>query len=255
MWPSVPVRKDLHLFKVQTHLRLAKQTQILCLTYGPHSASTLQPLYLFRVHCMSPSPSNEWQDRVVAMINGRPSSLPQPLQDYHSPKSEVSEDSISHTRKRQRRRVGTEDHPLRAALQVSESPSAPSLHEARSSTSRWYQTPSPGWVFPESGSADKIDRRSSSIGSEALDSGSEEELLSAVGQLSINEDEQIRYHGKASGIYLLRKKERLDQRNEGDIWLVSNWCYSNIGVLIPCSQEISKGTRLAPFAFHVAIIE
>jgi len=187
------------------------------------------------------------------MLNSRPPSLPQPVQDYNSPKSEGSEDSIPHTR-RQRRRMGNEDHPLRAPFQVPKSASAASLHENRSGTTKWYQTPSPAWSFPVPGTPDKTERRSSSIESEALHSDSEEELLNAVGQLSMNEDEQIRYHGKASGIYLLRKKERVDQRNEGGIWLVSTWhvpiystdCYS---------QEISESTGLAALAFDVAIPE
>ena len=54
----------------------------------------------------------------------------------------------------------------------------------------------------------------------SITSGSEDELTGAVGQLSLNEDEQVRYHGKASGLYLLGKKERNDRRNEGGIWLV-----------------------------------
>jgi hypothetical protein len=53
-----------------------------------------------------------------------------------------------------------------------------------------------------------------------MTSGSEDELTGAVGQLSLNEDEQVRYHGKASGLYLLGNKERVDRRNEGGIWLV-----------------------------------
>lgn len=46
----------------------------------------------------------------------------------------------------------------------------------------------------------------------------EDELAVAVGQLSINEDEQVRYHGKASGLHLLGIKERVDGRNAGGIW-------------------------------------
>lgn len=55
-----------------------------------------------------------------------------------------------------------------------------------------------------------------------VDSASEDEdqLTGAVGQLSLNEDEQVRYHGKASGLHLLGDKERLDARNEGGIWSV-----------------------------------
>lgn len=50
---------------------------------------------------------------------------------------------------------------------------------------------------------------------------SDEDVLDAVGQLSLNEDEEVRYHGKASGLHLLGGKERDDSRNEGGIWLVS----------------------------------
>ncbi|KAK0469332.1 fungal-specific transcription factor domain-containing protein [Desarmillaria tabescens] len=46
----------------------------------------------------------------------------------------------------------------------------------------------------------------------------EDDLLGAVGQLSLNEDEEVRYHGKASGLYLLGGTERHDNRNEGGIW-------------------------------------
>ena len=55
---------------------------------------------------------------------------------------------------------------------------------------------------------------------DSMTSASEDELTGAVGQLSLNEDEQVRYHGKASGLYLLGNKERVDRRNEGGIWLV-----------------------------------
>jgi len=46
----------------------------------------------------------------------------------------------------------------------------------------------------------------------------DEDIMDAVGQLSLNEDEEIRYHGKASGLYLLGRRERVDSRNEGGIW-------------------------------------
>lgn len=52
------------------------------------------------------------------------------------------------------------------------------------------------------------------------DSEEEGEFAGAVGELSLNEDEQVRYHGKASGLYLLGNKERIDRRNEGGIWFV-----------------------------------
>lgn len=43
-------------------------------------------------------------------------------------------------------------------------------------------------------------------------------LEDAVGQLSLNEDEQVRFHGKASGLHLLSPQERVDGRSEGSIW-------------------------------------
>lgn len=53
---------------------------------------------------------------------------------------------------------------------------------------------------------------------EESSSGGEDDLAIAVGQLSLNEDEQLRYHGKASGLHLLGVKEREDGRHEGGIW-------------------------------------
>ncbi|KAI0824538.1 fungal-specific transcription factor domain-containing protein [Trametes gibbosa] len=46
----------------------------------------------------------------------------------------------------------------------------------------------------------------------------EDEIALALGQLSINEDEQVRFHGKASGLHMLGEKERQDGRNEGGLW-------------------------------------
>ena len=46
----------------------------------------------------------------------------------------------------------------------------------------------------------------------------EDEIAVAVGQLSLNEDEQVRFHGKASGLHMLGVKERTDGRNEGGLW-------------------------------------
>ncbi|KAF9485619.1 hypothetical protein BDN70DRAFT_533969 [Pholiota conissans] len=43
-------------------------------------------------------------------------------------------------------------------------------------------------------------------------------VAGAVGQLSLNEDEEVRYHGKASGLYLLDGRGGKERRNEGGIW-------------------------------------
>ncbi len=50
------------------------------------------------------------------------------------------------------------------------------------------------------------------------DESGEDELAVAVGQLSMNEDLQVRYHGKASGLHFLNASERDDGRSEGGIW-------------------------------------
>lgn len=47
---------------------------------------------------------------------------------------------------------------------------------------------------------------------------SDDDITEAVGQLSLNEDEEVRYHGKVSGLHLLDAKDRIDGRNEGGIW-------------------------------------
>lgn len=44
------------------------------------------------------------------------------------------------------------------------------------------------------------------------------DITEAVGQLSLNEDEEVRYHGKVSGLHLLDGHDRIDRRNEGGIW-------------------------------------
>lgn len=54
--------------------------------------------------------------------------------------------------------------------------------------------------------------------SDALDESSDDELAGEVGQLSLNEEREVRYHGKASGLHLLHVKDRVDGRNEGGIW-------------------------------------
>ncbi|KAG7451574.1 uncharacterized protein BT62DRAFT_942573 [Guyanagaster necrorhizus] len=63
-----------------------------------------------------------------------------------------------------------------------------------------------------------VPTRSASPSGSYSSESNEEDFLGAVGQLSLNEDEEVRYHGKASGLYLLGGTERHDSRNEGGIW-------------------------------------
>lgn len=54
--------------------------------------------------------------------------------------------------------------------------------------------------------------------SPSSDSSDDEFLTSAVGQLSLNEDSQVRYHGPLSGLHILGLSDRRDKRNEGGLW-------------------------------------
>ena len=47
------------------------------------------------------------------------------------------------------------------------------------------------------------------------------DLLQALNELSLNEDDQVRHHSQASRLYLLRDQERLDNQYNGGIWYVS----------------------------------
>ncbi|TFK53184.1 hypothetical protein OE88DRAFT_1657100 [Heliocybe sulcata] len=69
---------------------------------------------------------------------------------------------------------------------------------------------------PRSGSPEGYGEMSSP--SQLDESEDEDELADAVGQLSLNEHEEVRYHSKVSGLHLLGVKERSDGRSEGGIW-------------------------------------
>ncbi|KAF5313415.1 hypothetical protein D9611_008569 [Ephemerocybe angulata] len=199
-----------------------------------------------KIDLTSTHPSNEWQDNVIAMLNvaagfeadktegaqdaladdrdegmpGASGSRP-PLRIVPprpaSSETHSSDENQSPAVRRQRRRIGEHDFSSHG-LQYPSSANASSLSLATSASavrrrgrafSHTYSSLSP--VHPMN-----QERRSSS--SDSLSSDSEDELTGAVGQLSLNEDEQVRYHGKASGLHILHNKERVDGRNEGGIW-------------------------------------
>ncbi|EAU83952.2 hypothetical protein CC1G_09834 [Coprinopsis cinerea okayama7 len=204
-----------------------------------------------KIDLTSTHPSNEWQDRVVAMLDSaagvetvvsmdsendsaKPteeqkeasasasgSKVKSPLLriDPNRPAStetQSSDDNQSPGR-RQRRRIGEHEfssnglpYPSSANASAASLVLGPnSVRRRGRGYSHTYSSLSP--VNPIVG-----DRRSSSV--DSLSSDSEDELAGAVGQLSLNEDEQVRYHGKASGLHILNDKERVDGRNEGGIW-------------------------------------
>jgi len=106
--------------------------------------------------------------------------------------------------RRQRRRVDADDfsHVLSQQMRGGHAPKL-----SLSSLSSWSPLSEP-----------RFGQRRSTSPLESVSSESEEEVADAVGQLSLNEDEQVRYHGKASGLHLLGDKDRVDSRNEGGIW-------------------------------------
>lgn len=122
--------------------------------------------------------------------------------------------------RRQRRRIGDDDYAPFTGL--NSSASSVSLHQGFLSARRIGRPYlRPGSRTNASFDPDTVsirERRSSSV--DSLSSQSEDDLAGAVGQLSLNEDEQLRYHGKVSGLHLLGNQERMDRRNEGGIWFV-----------------------------------
>lgn len=189
------------------------------------------------------SPSNEWQDNVTAMLNvaaGFEADKSEEDQDAQGNEGGVEDaelrsplrivppqrpaSSDTHTSdenqspaRRQRRRIGEHDFSPHG-LHYPTSPNASSASLAHTgsairrrgrSFSQTYSSLSPLHPLNQQ-------RRCSSF--DSLSSDSEDDLTGAVGQLSLNEDEQVRYHGKASGLHILHNKERVDNRNEGGIW-------------------------------------
>ncbi|GLB40011.1 putative fungal specific transcription factor [Lyophyllum shimeji] len=215
------------------------------------SLSTSQKPASHKVDITSTHPSNEWQDRVTAMLHvsatastgeaeapepsapadtqrlrirtsaptlgSASSSSSRPLLRVDPSGSTISlggaQDDSQSPGRRTRRRVGTEDVTL-------EYPTAHSPVPPDSAVSHRHDSPFGRHGRDHLGPYAAVSqaRRWSVSSTDSLSSASDEELTGAVGQLSLNEDEQVRYHGKASGLHLLGDKERVDTRNEGGIW-------------------------------------
>ena len=128
-----------------------------------------------------------------------------------------SDDNISLHGRRQRRRVGDDDYSF--GQRSTSSTSGPRSAGPHKDSTRIFTSQEEYLSLSDiAGTSSPWRSLYSSV--DGISSGSEDELTGAVGQLSLNEDEQVRYHGKASGLYLLGNKERVDRRNEGGIWLV-----------------------------------
>ncbi|KAF8808141.1 hypothetical protein BYT27DRAFT_7190259 [Phlegmacium glaucopus] len=62
-----------------------------------------------------------------------------------------------------------------------------------------------------------------------------------MGQLSLDENQEVRFHGDASGLHLLGRNQRTDDRNEGGVWrlpMARVWPPSKFGIpTYPLSQN------------------
>ena len=176
------------------------------------------------------SPSNRWQDSVSSMLNklsekNEISTTSNRRSDIHdeiyTPKLKAgysSDDNISLVGRRQRRRVGDNDYSFQQ--RSTSSTSGPRSAMPHKDSTRVFTSQEAYLSLSDIAGTSSPWRSWNSTINDSMTSGSEDELTGAVGQLSLNEDEQVRYHGKASGLYLLGNKERVDRRNEGGIWLV-----------------------------------
>ncbi|KAG9313734.1 hypothetical protein JVU11DRAFT_6088 [Chiua virens] len=212
----------------------------------------------------STHPSNEWQDRVASLLASSLPSQPYPRPIRPSPPFAPTSNTISLSEpptvrslqnphpaihishhdgdliRRQRRRVDDDDADDRST-----SPRGIILTRNGSI--------SPGYspAHTNAGYASGSGYASGYMGA-STDSDSEDDVIDAVGQLSINEDEQVRYHGKASGLYLLGFNAKTEPRNEGGIWRFPKarvWPPlppSAENELIPSSMPISPLGRTAP---------
>lgn len=174
-----------------------------------------------------PSPSDDGasqQDRRPSLAV--PSTESRPTTAGAGAESTLSvnaDGSGSEQHRRQRRRVETESGARspsttsvsgrsQSPAQYACLPPHPALLPKRSPTSLSNRRHSTSPDAPEAEADESSDEEYSGSG--------EDELAVAVGQLSMNEEEQVRYHGKASGLHLLGGGERQDGRNEGGIWYV-----------------------------------
>ncbi|KAF4607868.1 hypothetical protein EYR40_000204 [Pleurotus pulmonarius] len=208
-----------------------------------------------KIDLQSTHPSNEWQDHVLSilrsasmmrgtLIQGDPETQISPTEgrahrDVPSgagtsrpappslrvalPTDDHSDDERDQPIRRQRRRVDTGDADSYAYAAVSSRDSASPIFLSKlpHGSGSLGRGASPSYRHHRDNRDNGDGRRQYRQTPSSMDSassGSEDELPEAVGQLSLNEDEQVRFHGKASGLYLLGTTERNDGRNAAGIW-------------------------------------
>ncbi|KIY50437.1 hypothetical protein FISHEDRAFT_64668 [Fistulina hepatica ATCC 64428] len=87
--------------------------------------------------------------------------------------------------------------------------------------------------------------------SEPDDRDAVSDAAETMGELSLDEQSEVRYHGKASGLHLLSRNDRTDDRIEGGIWklpMARVWPPSKDQAKLLASQEEDVAVDLPPLA-------
>ncbi|KAI0800103.1 fungal-specific transcription factor domain-containing protein [Fomes fomentarius] len=173
-------------------------------------------------------PSNEWQDQVIARLNAAAATRNTLL-----PGDQVA--SIDDDADEEDSRPSTASQ---SAIPASTRPKAdpPSIQPANSDSRRQRRRlNNPAQArSPSTTSSHSAHRRVEEESVDDSESG-EDEIAIAVGQLSLNEDEQVRYHGKVSGLHLLGANERQDGRGI--------WRFPKARVWPPLSPAVRNSQR------------
>lgn len=148
------------------------------------------------------APPHEWQDSLDALISRNSTAPPS---KFDSPALSQAEDikptipkyANDPVNPHQRRRLDTESPPVHLSDSLPPDDNASKPHSriasaARSRAASHHSTSPPDARAP-----------SSSLDHEEHDDGNESDLADALGQLSVNDVKQVRYHGKASGLQFL----------------------------------------------------
>lgn len=69
----------------------------------------------------------------------------------------------------------------------------------------------------------------------------------AFGNLSINENREVRYHGNASGLQLLAQSERTDGRNIQGIWYISFFHHRHFPYFVLMARSLRRNFPMARF--------
>ncbi|EJD05321.1 uncharacterized protein FOMMEDRAFT_131881 [Fomitiporia mediterranea MF3/22] len=192
-------------------------------------------------------PSNEWQDTVTERMKAAArsrSSIPSSSSGVTAGRHTFQAPGPNDERERQRRRI---DSPVQRQLEYSPErfvhsqpghkqsmgsiggSSDPANPLSMTTSAARYSPPVPSsfasTIYNNSAMGQPPSTASShssygidSAVDEAENVEGEEGITGGVGQLSINEEAQVRFHGKASGLHLLGQKLRVDGRNKGGIW-------------------------------------